>query len=168
MPAGFSVPRRATQIMGDELLMKKLTPEIIEACLDRDLAEIGNRSDEEILDTDLWREVALFTEHVLASEIIQSAVFAIAISLCDEPPSDHTRRMRGLTSQHLRKLFEPGGLDELAARGELGGLEPLVRSKKLTSLRLQVLIESLREFFFIGWHARGAVEEAEQIRKMTE
>ena len=135
--------------MGDRLIImensiKKLTPAIIEACMDRDDSELFGRSDEDILSADIWAELEAFNECVLSSEKVRLELFGIA-----------------------RALYEGQATRIDSVDIAVRSLQDLIKAGKVTEWHLQVIEQVCRQFFFLGWHGRGAVEQAEQLRQLT-
>jgi len=61
--------------------IQKLTPEIIEACIDREEVEVLGRTDEDIRSSDVWEEMQVFAKCVLSSEKLRYGLFGIANAL---------------------------------------------------------------------------------------
>src|SRR5262245_51726910 len=125
------------------MTIEKLTPEIIEACMDREAVEIL-RPDEEILEGDVWAEVQAFNTCVVSSEKIRIKFFDIA-----------------------RALYDPQAKSDDTQATVYFSMKALVESGKLTDRQVAIIEQVCRSFFFHGWHARGAVEEAEQLKRMA-
>jgi hypothetical protein len=126
--------------VNEENSIRKLTPEIIEACMDRDTAEIIGRTDEDVLAGDVWGEIELFEKYVMASDKIRGELFGIISALYDSQADGATKQ------SVLMKRFQE-----------------LVGSGKVTEHQVQLVTQACRTFFFLGWHARGAIEDAEKM-----
>src|SRR5262245_48882503 len=44
-------------------------------------------------------------------------------------------------------------------------LKNLIQSGTVTAWQLQLIVQICRQFFFLGWPSRGAVEDAEQLKR---
>src|SRR5690349_8053041 len=133
-------------LQGDAMAksIEKLTPEIIEACMDQESVEILERYDDEIL-RDVWAEMHAFNECVLSSDAIRSEMFGIA-----------------------RALYDPEAKGSDSPSRIVESLQQLMKAGKVTEWQLHLIEQVCRQFFFLGWHARGAVEEVEELNRMTE
>jgi len=125
-----------------EKLTQRLTSEIIEACLDRDVSEMIGRSDEEILEGDAWREISLFTDKVMASERLRCELLAVVATLFgpEEARSDDSYSV------------------------VMERLQALLKSGVVTDKKIEIVTQVCRQFFFVGWHSRGAIEDAEKMK----
>jgi len=129
--------------VSEEISIRKLTPEIIEACMDRDTAEIVGRNDEDILAGDVWGEIELFEKYVMASDKIRGELFGIISALYDDQPTGSTK-----VSQLLKRY------------------QGLLAAGKVTAHHVQLVTQACRTFFFLGWHARGAIEDPEKVKEL--
>ena len=130
--------------MNDEISIRKLTPELIEACMDRDIAEIIGRSEKEILAGDVWAEIELF-DTLMTSEKIRGELFGIISALYDDQATVIT------DLSVLRERFRE-----------------LLLSGKVTDHQVELVTQTCRTFLFLGWHARGAVEGVDQLKSLAE
>ena len=109
--------------------------------MDRETAELIGPSEEEILEGDVWGEIELFNKHVMASDRIKGELFGIVAALYDEGAA-------GETEQAI--LLER--------------FQGLLKSGKISEHQVQLVTQACRQFFFLGWHSRGAVEDAEKMK----
>jgi hypothetical protein len=137
--------------MKDDLLFRKLTQEIIEACISRNVAELVGRQPEEIAASDLQAEKMHFVSLLQTSPILAGHVQMAALFFYDH--------------EWLSKNRLPGG--GLPGEKVRQRVIELMESGVLTNDRRVGLIETCAIFLSIGWHARGAVEEAERLERMT-
>ena len=126
-------------------MFRKLTSEIIEACIDREEVELLGRTDEDIWRSDIWEEMQVFTKCVLSSEKLRSELFGIANAVYADHGSSSD------TADIMMKSFQEA-----------------LKSGRVTETKIKILLQVCRQFFFVGWHARGAVEEVEQLKRMAE
>jgi len=127
-----------------ESSIRKLTPEIIEACMDREDVEIFGQTDEEFFEGDLWSEIQAFSDCVVSSEKIRQEFLKITCALYDR---------EGTSANNMEAVMD--------------NLQGLLKSGKVTEWQLQLIEQVCRQFFFLGWHARGAAEKAEQLKRMA-
>jgi hypothetical protein len=131
--------------MDDEISVRKLSPEIIEACLDRDTAELMGRTDDEILAGDVWGEIEAFNKCVMASERIRGGLFGIVSALYDPEVNENN-------NTDLSVLLER--------------FQSMLRKGQVTEYHVHLVTQACRTFFWMGWHARGAVEDQDKLRNM--
>jgi hypothetical protein len=119
---------------------KKPTKAAIEAALSAYYGEL----DEAARKDDLPEHQRVFDEIVMDSEDLQGVIIGVSTALtlgpCDDAPTENL----------LKKA------QDLVAAGQLD--EDL----------LQNLNAAMGMFFWIGWHARGAMEEQDDLQKMME
>ena len=115
-------------------MVQKLTPEIIENCLKRESAEILGRTGSETFDGEGWSEIQSFRSHVVSSEKLRAGIASVVSAIFDEPLEGDDGR---------------------------GNVADLLQSDRVTFKHLQLIEDVCRQFFFLGWHSRGAVDEAD-------
>ncbi len=119
--------------MDDKGSIQKLTREILEACIDRDTVMFTGKADEEVIDSDLWKEVKLFNALIATSDVACKEIHGVVSDMFNAEV---------ITAEQLQERFQSGNI---------------------TNWDVEKVIQICRMFFFLGWHARGAVEESEKM-----
>lgn len=128
--------------MDRELSVNRLTAEIIEACIDRSSHESAD-SESEILASDTWAEHQKFREAVMNSPRLRGEIVVTAAAL----------RSEDFGSDNL-----PSTEAALA----------LYRKGTITEWHIELVLSACREWFFYGWHGRGALDEAGTLAHLYE
>ena len=128
--------------MEPELSLHKLTAEIIEACIDRSSSESAG-SDLELLASDTWAEHQKFREAVMNSPRLRGELVVTAAAL---------------RSDEFGPENPPSTEAALA----------LYRKGTITEWHVELVLSACREWFFYGWHGRGALEEAGTLSHLVE
>jgi hypothetical protein len=119
--------------------MRKLTPEIIESCLELGLVEALGRADAKILEEDAWQEIQAFNDHLVSNERLHAGLLDIICAVFDEPVE---------------------GAQDVSKRKE--HFYRLLKSGRVTLKHAQVITNACRQFFFLGWYSRDAAEKAKR------
>lgn len=114
--------------------IEHVTAEIIEACMDRDVNETSEDY-ESVRQTDAWAEHERFRTEIVGSPRLRSAMILMAASL----RSDKFSPERPPTLEAALEMYEAG---------------------EVSDWHLELAISACREWFFHGWHARGALDDA--------
>lgn len=122
--------------------IESVTAEIIEACMDRDVNETSEEY-EAVRETDTWAEHARFRNEIVNSPRLRSAMVLIAASLRSDK-------------------FDPENPPTVDA-----GLE-MYKSGEITDWHIELAISACREWFFHGWHARGALDDEGLLRWLVQ
>jgi hypothetical protein len=128
--------------MERELSINRLTAEIIEACIDRSSLESAD-SESDILASDTWAEHQKFREAVMNSPRLRGEIVVTAAAL----------RSEDFSSDNL-----PSTEAALA----------LYRRGTITEWHIELVLSACREWFFYGWHGRGALDEAGTLAHLYE
>jgi hypothetical protein len=128
--------------MEREHSVNRLTAEIIEACIDRSSSESA-ASESEILESDTWAEHQKFREAVMNSPRLRGEVVVTAAALRSEE-------------------FSPDNPPSTEAA------LALYRKGTLTEWHIELVLSACREWFFYGWHGRGALDEAGTLSHLYE
>lgn len=128
--------------MNRKASLESVTAEIIEACMDRDVNETSEDF-EAVSKTDTWAEHERFRSEILNSPRLRSAMILMAASLrSDKFDSDNPP-----TLEAALELYEVGEVNDW---------------------HLELAISACREWFFHGWHARGALDDAGLLKWLVE
>lgn len=128
--------------MERELSVNKLTADIIEACIDRSSNE--SAADEtEIMESDTWAEHQKFRDAVMNSSRLRGEIVVTAAALRSEE-------------------FSPDNPPSTEAA------LTLYRKGTLTEWHIELVLSACREWFFYGWHGRGALDEAGTLAHLYE
>jgi hypothetical protein len=131
--------------------LKGLTKEVIEACLGRDrdenmrLLTAGDSYD--FRSSDLYRDVEAFNKLITDSDPFAAQIVFTTLALFDN-----------------NWLLTPRSLTADRAQNRV---TELLETGVLAKQQQAIVIDLVRKFFFIGWYARGAVEEANEIRRIA-
>jgi hypothetical protein len=128
----------------DDLSIRKLTTEILEAVIDKDW-HVPGMSHEEMLASDFWAEAEIFDGIAMNSERLRETLGGTFWMVYDDMAESE------------------GSAQQISCR-----LPEMTLSKELMDTRVAKILAVCRNFFLLGWHARGAAEEAEQLKRMTE
>lgn len=128
--------------MERDLSINKLTAEIIEACIDRDMHESAT-SEADVLRSDTWAEHRKFREEVMNSPRLRAEMVVMAAALrSDEFTPEHPP-----STEAALAMYRKGTLNEW---------------------HIELVLSACREWFFYGWHARGALEEAGSLARLID
>jgi hypothetical protein len=120
--------------MDKKASLENVTAEIIEACMDRDVNETSEDYDA-VQQTDAWAEHEKFRNQIVGSPRLRSAMILMAASL----RSDKFDPDNPPTVEAAVRMYEAG---------------------EVTDWHLELAISACREWFFHGWHSRGALDDA--------
>lgn len=128
--------------MDKKASLENVTAEIIEACMDRDVSEPSEAYDE-IIKTDIWAEHERFRNAIVSSARLRSAVILIAASLrSDKFDAEHPP-----TVEAALDMYQQGEISEW---------------------HVELAISACREWFFYGWHARGALDDSGLLKWLVD
>lgn len=119
--------------MNKKASIDSVTAEIIEACMDRDVNETSEEYDV-VRETDVWAEHERFRNEIVGSSRLRSAMLLMAASLRSDK-------------------FDPDNPPTVEAALQM------YKSGEVTDWHIELAISACREWFFHGWHARGALED---------
>lgn len=120
--------------MDKKASLESVTAEIIEACMDRDVNDTSEDY-EDLQNTDAWAEHEKFRSEIVSSPRLRSAMILMAASL----RSDKFSPDNPPTIETALRMYETG---------------------EVSDWHLELAISACREWFFHGWHARGALDDA--------
>ena len=134
--------RSAASGMNEKASIESVTAEIIEACLDRDVQETSEEY-EAVRETDTWAEHERFRDAILSSPRLRGTMVLMAASL----RSDRFDPENPPTAAAALAMYEAG---------------------EISDWHIELAISACREWFFHGWHARGALEEEGLLRWLVD
>lgn len=128
--------------MKQDRSFNKLTAALIEACIDRDMQEAA-KDESEILSSDIWEEHQKFREEVMNSPRLQAEMVVMAAAL----RSDDFTSTNPPSTEAAARMYNQG---------------------TITDWHLELVLNAFREWFFYGWHSRGALEEAGTLARLVD
>ena len=120
--------------------MRRLTPELLDTCLDLESVEILGQQGIETFEGDSGLEIQAFTAHVASSERLRAGFLRVIGALFDERIESNVSV--AAAQEHFQELLKSG---------------------KVTFKHLQVMEDVCGRLFLLGWHARGVVEQVELL-----